>query len=157
MATEVIRDANTDGQQQSANFEVGEVREVMEAQEMWSKGFRIMPDGKSILEIADKRKEGEARDALNVIRSRAKMPDVTARAVKVVETSMIRAALEKVVTVTAAQTMAEAVHRAYQAAAPGEVVLLSPGCASFDMYPNYARRGDDFKLCVAGLRQEKPT
>lgn len=63
MGTEVIRDANTDGQPQSANFEVGEVRQVMEAQELWSKGFRIMPDGKSILEIADKRKEGEAEEA----------------------------------------------------------------------------------------------
>lgn len=40
--------------------------------------------------------------------------------------------------------MAEAVPRAAQAACSGDVVLLAPGCASFDSYRNYAERGEDF-------------
>jgi UDP-N-acetylmuramoylalanine--D-glutamate ligase len=47
--------------------------------------------------------------------------------------------------------MEEAVTRARQAASPGDVVLLSPGCASFDMYDNYAQRGDDFRRLVTDL------
>lgn len=41
-------------------------------------------------------------------------------------------------------TLSEAVRAAVQAAAPGETVLLSPGCASFDQYTGMAARGDDF-------------
>ncbi len=53
-------------------------------------------------------------------------------------------------TVTVA-SMEEAVSQARQAASPGDVVLLSPGCASFDMYDNYAQRGDDFRRIVMNL------
>jgi UDP-N-acetylmuramoylalanine--D-glutamate ligase len=53
-------------------------------------------------------------------------------------------------TVTA-DSMAAAVERAGELAEPGDVVLLSPGCASFDWYPEggYPARGDDFKRLVA--------
>jgi len=30
-------------------------------------------------------------------------------------------------------------------------VLLSPACASFDQYPNFEKRGDDFRACVLAL------
>lgn len=43
-----------------------------------------------------------------------------------------------------ATTMGDAVAAAGAAAHPGDVVLLSPGCASFDWYRSYAERGDDF-------------
>ncbi len=36
-------------------------------------------------------------------------------------------------------------------ASPGDVVLLSPACASFDQYESYAHRGDHFKKLVAEL------
>jgi UDP-N-acetylmuramoylalanine--D-glutamate ligase len=53
--------------------------------------------------------------------------------------------------VTAAGSMAEAVERAAALAEPGDAVLLSPGCASFDWYGSYAERGDDFARCVRQL------
>jgi UDP-N-acetylmuramoylalanine--D-glutamate ligase len=50
-----------------------------------------------------------------------------------------------------AATMSRAVQIAQKSAKRGEVVLLSPACSSFDMYKNYAERGDDFKRNVNRL------
>jgi UDP-N-acetylmuramoylalanine--D-glutamate ligase len=55
------------------------------------------------------------------------------------------------IAVTAAATLADAIDVARRAAAPGDVVLLSPACASFDMFANYEHRGDVFKKLVAEL------
>ena len=46
----------------------------------------------------------------------------------------------------------EAIRAAADAARPGEVVLLSPACASFDAFENFERRGDRFREIVRGLR-----
>ena len=51
-----------------------------------------------------------------------------------------------------ARTMAEAVQVAYKHAVPGDVVLLSPANASFDMYTDYKARGADFKAAVDALQ-----
>lgn len=45
----------------------------------------------------------------------------------------------------------EAVHAAYHFAAKGDVVLLSPACASFDLFKNYEDRGNQFKQAVRDL------
>ena len=50
-----------------------------------------------------------------------------------------------------ADDMAAAVARAWELSRPGEVVLLSPACASFDMYKDYAQRGRDFQNLVREL------
>ncbi len=47
-----------------------------------------------------------------------------------------------------AGSMDEAVAAAAEVTRPGDVVLLSPGCASFDWYRSYAERGDDFARAV---------
>ncbi|MBJ3762261.1 UDP-N-acetylmuramoyl-L-alanine--D-glutamate ligase [Maribius pontilimi] len=49
------------------------------------------------------------------------------------------------------ETMDVAVARAAAEAEPGDVVLLAPAAASFDQYPNFEKRGEDFVACVARL------
>ncbi|HEY4433064.1 MAG TPA: UDP-N-acetylmuramoyl-L-alanine--D-glutamate ligase [Candidatus Cybelea sp.] len=64
----------------------------------------------------------------------------------------IRRAAGGVVSVEAA-TMEEAVHKARGFAAPGDVVLLSPGCASFDMFASAEDRGRRFAGAVASQKE----
>ena len=47
--------------------------------------------------------------------------------------------------------MKDAVNAAYHLAKKGETVLLSPCCASFDLFKSYEDRGDQFKACVRSL------
>lgn len=55
------------------------------------------------------------------------------------------------VPVDKAQSMQEAVNKAEQVAQPGDTVLLSPACASFDMFQGFEQRGDMFSECVRSL------
>ena len=59
--------------------------------------------------------------------------------------------------VVTAGSMAEAVGVAAGLARPGDAVILSPGCASFDWYTSYGERGDDFASEVRALiGEERP-
>lgn len=49
------------------------------------------------------------------------------------------------------QSMKDAIDAARNMAKPGETVLLSPCCASFDLFKSYEDRGDQFKACVNAL------
>ncbi|MCM1107260.1 MAG: UDP-N-acetylmuramoyl-L-alanine--D-glutamate ligase [Blautia sp.] len=51
------------------------------------------------------------------------------------------------------ETLEEAVQDCYARAASGDAVLLSPACASFDMFANYEERGRIFKEIVKGLKE----
>ena len=59
--------------------------------------------------------------------------------------------LEPALHVERCELMCEAVQRAMAAAKPGDVVLLSPACASFDQFRDYEARGDAFREIVAQL------
>ena len=67
----------------------------------------------------------------------------------------VRAALAGVVPLVEAESMTEAVRRAFELAQPDGVVLLAPACSSFDMFVDYADRGRAFKAEVAQLRRER--
>jgi UDP-N-acetylmuramoylalanine--D-glutamate ligase len=50
-----------------------------------------------------------------------------------------------------AETLENAIRKAYAVAQPGDVVLLAPACASFDQFKNYEHRGQVFKETVRGM------
>ena len=64
---------------------------------------------------------------------------------------LLRQAWEGAATMTEAATLRGAVDLAAQGASPGDVVLLSPACASFDMFADYQDRGRQFKALVHAL------
>jgi UDP-N-acetylmuramoylalanine--D-glutamate ligase len=70
--------------------------------------------------------------------------DLISRAIKPTGVPMIRA-----------NTMAEAVLASSAAARPGDMVLLSPACASFDMFQNYHHRGEVFAESVRALERNR--
>ena len=67
----------------------------------------------------------------------------------------IAAALSDCTPIELFSSMEEAVRGAWATAESGDVVLLAPGCASFDMYENFEHRGRHFKSIVEGLSNAK--
>jgi UDP-N-acetylmuramoylalanine--D-glutamate ligase len=65
----------------------------------------------------------------------------------------IESELKSFAPVLRATDMADAVRLASEAARPGDIVLLAPACASFDMFENYGQRGRVFKEAVRSTRQ----
>lgn len=65
---------------------------------------------------------------------------------------IIGAALGGLVPTVQTASMGEAVAAAHRAASPGDVVLLSPACSSFDLFQNYAHRGNVFQSEVSKLQ-----
>ena len=87
-------------------------------------------------------------------------PAVKARARAVVligrDARAIAAALEGVrVPIARASSMEDAVEAAFALASRGDAVLLSPACASFDMFRNYSHRGDVFAAAVRALAKAR--
>jgi len=65
--------------------------------------------------------------------------------------------LEQYVKIVRAGSLEEALSAATRLAHPGDSVLLSPACASFDMFDNYEHRGNCFKTLVSNLERTAGT
>jgi len=61
--------------------------------------------------------------------------------------------LSPTVPVTTVTTLEQAARLAAEWAQPGDAVLFSPACASFDMFDNFEHRGDSFRKIVSGINQ----
>jgi UDP-N-acetylmuramoylalanine--D-glutamate ligase len=68
--------------------------------------------------------------------------------------ALIHAALDAVCPVRDASSMEEAVRNAFAGAQAGDTILLSPGCSSFDMFKDYADRGEAFRRAFERLSLE---
>ena len=101
-----------------------------------------------VLIMGGRDKGGDFRQLRERVRQHAKKLIVMGEA-----GNTIQSALEDVCREGAksASTMENAVSLAYLASSPGDVVLLSPGCSSFDMYQSYAHRGEVFCKAVENL------
>lgn len=67
----------------------------------------------------------------------------------------MRKALNGECKINIAENLKEAVIKGFEKAGPGDVVLFSPACASFDMFKDFEDRGNQFKEIVRGLCDKK--
>ena len=104
------------------------------------------PAGTVLLILGGKDKGGDWPALAPAVRERARCVLLVGQAARA-----IRAGLAGTVPLVDCRTVMTAVRAAYERARPGDVVLLAPGCASFDQYRNFEERGDDFRRSVEGL------
>lgn len=102
-----------------------------------------------ILIMGGRDKGGDYQPLAQVVKSHVKQIVVIGEASDIIEN-----ALGNDVPVHRAADMDAAVSAASGAAEAGSAVLLSPACASFDMFNSYAHRGDAFQKAVANLRNK---
>jgi UDP-N-acetylmuramoylalanine--D-glutamate ligase len=91
-------------------------------------------------------KDGDFTILKDSVRQRVKLIILIGRAADKIEN-----ALKGQTEIIRANSIEDAVAKAYAHAKPGDVALLSPGCASFDMFKDYKERGRRFKAAVLRL------
>lgn len=87
-----------------------------------------------------------------MIRRRVKAVVLMGEAADLIERAIGEAAGMVTPPIQHARSMEEAVALAHAAAVPGDVVLLAPGCTSFDMYRDFEERGQRFREAVGALQ-----
>ena len=85
------------------------------------------------------------------IRARVKALVLMGESSDAIERAVLDAPGDALPRMSRAGSMEEAVRLAHAAAEPGDVVLLAPGCTSFDMYRDFEERGERFRRCVRDL------
>ena len=99
-----------------------------------------------ILLLGGRDKGGDFESLTNLIRERVKEVVIFGEA-----RDVIRRKIDGCTKTCLASTLGESVRVAYSHAMRGDVVLLSPGCSSFDEFSDYAERGKTFQEVVKGL------
>lgn len=108
-------------------------------------------EGRSvILILGGKDKGGEFHRLRDLVETRVKLLITIGSAASVIEEQ-----LGGIVETIAAETMDRAVRAAHDAADEGDMVLLSPACASFDQYRNFEERGEHFETLVNELEARR--
>jgi UDP-N-acetylmuramoylalanine--D-glutamate ligase len=102
-----------------------------------------------ILIAGGKDKDGDFSALNDIIAKKAKLVVLIGKA-----SVKIEATWNGIVRCVRAATMEDAVRMSFREAMPNDTVLLSPGCASFDMFDNYEHRGRVFKQAVNDLAAE---
>jgi len=101
--------------------------------------------GQVILIAGGRDKNTDLREFASLIKTKVDLLILIGEAAERFEIAARSAGVEKVVR---SASLAEAVETARQLAKPPQVVLLSPACASYDMFDNYEQRGEIFKQLV---------
>lgn len=102
--------------------------------------------GSVILLLGGRDKGGDFENLIELIRKRVKKVVLFGEA-----RQKINSVLGGIVETSISTTLKEAVSAAYSQALPGDIVLLSPGCTSFDEFTSYAERGRLFQEWVKAL------
>ncbi|MTV47558.1 UDP-N-acetylmuramoyl-L-alanine--D-glutamate ligase [Heliobacillus mobilis] len=102
-----------------------------------------------VLIAGGKNKGSDFRELASLIKERVKAVVLVGQAAPILEEALRSSGYDQF---TRVQTFAETVAEASKLAQPGDVVLLSPACASLDMFPNYEERGRVFKELVRQLQ-----
>jgi len=105
--------------------------------------LRGLAEARAVLIAGGRDKLGDYAPLVDALRDRGRALVVLGEAA-----DRIAAAAAGVLPVARAGSMDEAVHLARELARPGDAVLLSPACSSFDMFRSYAHRGDVFVRAV---------
>lgn len=110
------------------------------------KSLQSFPPSSVWLILGGKDKAGEFERMRDLVREKTRAVLTIGAAAE-----RVAAALEGVATIVPAADMQHAVAHARDHAKRGDVVLLSPACASFDQYRNFEHRGEHFEELVRGL------
>jgi UDP-N-acetylmuramoylalanine--D-glutamate ligase len=107
-----------------------------------------LPEARVVLIAGGKGKEGSYQPLRAALAERGRAVVLIGEAA-----TEMAAVFSGAVDVTLASDMPDAVAKAYERAQPGDAVLLSPACASFDMFTSYAHRGRCFAEAVSSLTE----
>jgi UDP-N-acetylmuramoylalanine--D-glutamate ligase len=110
------------------------------------KSLEGFPPSSVLLILGGKDKAGEFERMRNLIAEKTRFVITIGKAA-----DRIAAALEGTATIVPAGDMQHAIEWASKHAKPGDTVLLSPACASFDQYRNFEHRGEHFEELVRAL------
>ncbi len=110
------------------------------------KSLEGLEDNRTILILGGKDKGGEFHRLRELVERKVKLLITIGSAA-----SLVSEQLSGAVEIVSAETMDRAVRVAAEKSGEGDVVLLSPACASFDQYGNFEERGEHFESLVREL------